>query len=135
MTAPGFCAQIDPTLGGNGLALTREQLRRWLQATGLPERARDEVLIAAGEACCNAVEHSGAQPGPDAQPAAIIRAICEPSRVRVVVTDRGRWKDPVAISGRGARGRGRMMMAGLVDDVMIRTGPTGTTVELTKVRP
>lgn len=135
MTAPAFCARIDPSSGGSGLALTRDGLRRWLQATGLPQRARDEVLIAAGEACSNVVEHSGAQPGPDAQPAAIIRATCEPSRVRVVVTDRGKWKDPVTVSGRGSRGRGRLMMAGLVDDVMIRTGPTGTTVELIKVHP
>jgi hypothetical protein len=52
--------------------------------------------------------------------------------VRIVITDRGNWKDPVPTSAPGNRGRGRAMMAGLVDHVEIRTGPDGTTVELTK---
>jgi hypothetical protein len=55
--------------------------------------------------------------------------------VRVVITDRGTWRDTGAGSGPDTRGRGRAMMIGLVDRVEIRTGPDGTTVELTKELP
>jgi hypothetical protein len=57
--------------------------------------------------------------------------------VHVVVTDRGNWKVPASdpsVPANG-RGRGRMMMAALVDRLDIRTGPDGTTVELIKELP
>jgi anti-sigma regulatory factor (Ser/Thr protein kinase) len=126
-----FCARIDPAAGGAGLGPVRDRLRTWLQGAGLAEPDLHGVLIAAGEACSNVVEHSGAEPDAD-RPAAWIRASCDGGWVRVVVTDRGRWKAPVRTTGRGSRGRGRLMMAGLVDHVSILTGPDGTTVELIK---
>ena len=133
MTSAEFCAAIDPSGGGAALMKIRDRLRRWLEDSGLSEPDLHEILIAAGEACSNVVEHSGARPAA-ASPAASIRVTCDERRVHVVVTDCGRWKEPKASSGPGSRGRGRLMMAGLVDQVDIRTGPDGTTVELTKHR-
>jgi anti-sigma regulatory factor (Ser/Thr protein kinase) len=129
-----FYSILDPAAGGSGLILARDGLRTWLSATGMPEVDLDEVLIAAGEACANAVEHSGALPD-GATPAAWITATSEPGRVRVVVSDRGRWKEPIPASARSARrGRGRSMMAALVDHLEIRAGSDGTIVELIKER-
>jgi len=132
MSPATFCAPIDPTVGGSGLALTRDRLRGWLHRAGVPEPDLHLILMAAGEACSNAVEHSGAQPT-DADPAAWIRVTCEDALVRVVVADRGVWKEPdTARAQSGRRGRGRLMMANLVEHMDIHTGPTGTTVELVK---
>jgi anti-sigma regulatory factor (Ser/Thr protein kinase) len=100
------------------------------------EPALHEILIACGEACANAVEHSGALSHGD-EPGIRVTATRLSWGVRVIVSDRGHWKVPaseptVPVNGRG---RGRMMMAALVDRLDIRTGPEGTTVELIKELP
>jgi anti-sigma regulatory factor (Ser/Thr protein kinase) len=107
-------------------------LCEWLCRQGVREPQLHEILIAAGEACANAVEHSGAQ-GSLAGPAAWIEASFDQATVRIVVADRGVWKepDPAGALG-GRRGRGRLLMAKLMDQTAIRTGPTGTTVQLVK---
>jgi anti-sigma regulatory factor (Ser/Thr protein kinase) len=134
VTQPNFCAPLDPTDGGSGLSLVRDRLRDWLLGVGLVEPELHEVLIAAGEACTNAVEHSGAEAS-GGEPAAWIKGTCDATQVRIVVADRGRWKEqespPVAT---GRRGRGRLVMVSLVDRMDIRTGPSGTVVELIKER-
>ena len=131
---PSFHAALDPTDGGSGLALVRDQLREWLQSAGLVDPVLHEILIAAGEACTNAVEHSGAQAGVG-EPAAWIEGTCDATQVRIVVTDRGRWKEPdLTAAATGRRGRGRLVMGSLADRMDIRTGPSGTVVELIKKR-
>lgn len=135
MNAEPFCVGVDPDAGESALVSIRRELRRWLEEdAGLPEPQLHEILIAASEACANALEHSGAQSG-GAQPAVRIRANCDEEQVRIVVSDRGRWKEPRPSIGRRRRGRGRIMMSGLSDYMEIRTGPVGTTVELVKNRP
>ncbi|HEU4703977.1 MAG TPA: ATP-binding protein, partial [Conexibacter sp.] len=55
-----------------------------------------------------------------------LRATCDDGRVRVTVRDEGRWRPP-----RGAhRGRGVMMMRGLMDSVDLHHTDEGTTVVL-----
>lgn len=47
---------------------SRRHLRQWLDMLGWPEPARDDILLAVGEAVTNAVEHSADTPesiGPD----------------------------------------------------------------------
>ena len=131
-----FAESIDPRAGGVGLGLARDNLRDWLARAGVPEPALHEILIACGEACANAVEHSGAQPRAG-DPGIRVTATRNGGRVQVVVTDHGNWKVPAsepAVPANG-RGRGRMMMAALVDHLDIRTGPDGTIVELIKELP
>lgn len=131
--AATFSADLDPTAGARGLVSIRDDLRRWLEGVGVPEPDLHELLIAAGEACTNAVEHSGAV-GDDAAPAAWIRVTCTPAQVSIVVGDRGRWTEPASTTPSGRRGRGRLMMAALVDRMTTHTGEGGTTVELVKDR-
>lgn len=134
MSDAEFREALDPGIGGWGLARTRDSLRGWLRDAGITEPDLDEILIATGEACWNAVEHSGADRN-GAQPPAWIRVTCDERRVRVVVADHGRWKEPdLAAVRAGSRGRGRLMMVNLVDHMEIHTGPNGTTVELVKER-
>ncbi|HEX3826699.1 MAG TPA: ATP-binding protein [Sporichthyaceae bacterium] len=131
-----YAESIDPWAGGVGLGRARDSLRDWLAHAGVPEPALHEILIACGEACANAVEHSGARPDAGV-PGIQVTATRSARSVQVVVTDRGNWKVPASeptVPSNG-RGRGRMMMAALVDHLDIRTGPDGTTVELIKELP
>ncbi len=136
MTDPStFCAELDPELHGSDLASVRDELREWLQASGVSEMFRNELLIAAGEACTNAVEHSGARAS-GGRPAAWIEATRDRNRVRVVVNDLGLWKPPHRrLRQPQKRGRGRSLMANMVDQVQICTGATGTAVLLIKECP
>ncbi|HEX3612492.1 MAG TPA: ATP-binding protein [Sporichthyaceae bacterium] len=136
MTDGSFAETIDPSAGGAGLGRARDNLRAWLSRCGVPEPALHEILIACGEACANAVEHSGARMH-TGRPGISVTATRSTSGVQIVVADHGAWKiaasEPSVPSG--GRGRGRMMMAALVDHLDIRTGPDGTTVELIKELP
>jgi anti-sigma regulatory factor (Ser/Thr protein kinase) len=136
MTHGSFSESIDPSAGGIALGRARDNLRDWLARSGVPEPALHEILIACGEACANAVEHSGAL-ARAGRPGIFVTATRNAHGVQVVVTDRGLWKIPASepTVPSGGRGRGRMMMAALVDHLDIRTGPDGTTVELIKELP
>lgn len=133
MTNGSFAESIDPSLGGAGLGRARDNLRDWLARSGVAEPALHEILIACGEACANAVEHSGARSS-NGIPGIRVTASRSARGIQIVVTDHGVWKIPASKPSvpSGGRGRGRMMMAALVDHLDIRTGPDGTTVELIK---
>ena len=107
---------------GQELAPARRELRRWLQATSLDERARDDVLLAAGEACANAVEH--AYDGGTGTVELVARI--DGDAVDLVVTDHGHWREPRP----STRGRGIGIMRRLVDEVDVETGEDGTRVHL-----
>jgi anti-sigma regulatory factor (Ser/Thr protein kinase) len=113
----------------------RDELRAWLLSVGVGAATVAEILVAAGEACANVLEHSGARRTGE-QPAGWLEATVEPGWVRVVVVDHGRWveRDP-AIFARRNRGRGRLVMAGLMNRVTVLTGDDGTTVTLLKQLP
>ncbi|WP_086839155.1 SpoIIE family protein phosphatase, partial [Amycolatopsis kentuckyensis] len=108
------------------LASTRHWLRAWLDNAALDPDLAQDVLVAAGEACANAVEHayrSGA--GATAHLAARFTG----AHLVVTVTDRGRWKQPPP-DNHVLRGRGVPMMEALADAVAIRHDANGTTVTL-----
>ena len=136
MTDGSFAGAIDPSDGGAGLGQARDSLRDWLARAGVPEPALHEILIACGEACANAVEHSGAR-SEAGRPGISVTATRSKRGIQVLVVDHGVWKIPASEPSvpAGGRGRGRMMMAALVDHLDIRTGPDGTTVELIKELP
>jgi anti-sigma regulatory factor (Ser/Thr protein kinase) len=86
----------------------------------------EEVLVAASEACTNALEHAyqGRAAG-----VVELRATMTAGNLEVVVADRGVWKEPL---DRGNRGRGRTLMEHLMDRTLIESGPGGTVVRLQK---
>ncbi|GGW60530.1 histidine kinase [Streptomyces lucensis JCM 4490] len=113
------------------LAPVRHALRTWLENAGLAPKAAMDVLMAAGEACANAVEHGHR----DAPGASIgLRAEASAHRVRLTVADSGRWKEPQP-EANPLRGRGISLMRKLMDHVTIEPAPAGTTVDMhTRIR-
>lgn len=110
------------------LAPTRQRLRGWLRALGVAEWDVETVLIATGEACANAIEH-----GYRFAPGAIttLRAELRDDRLEIEVRDHGGWR--ADDDGNDTdRGRGRLIMARVMDEAIIVGTPEGTTVRLVK---
>jgi len=100
----------------------RQILRRWLRAHGATEDEMFDITVASQEACANAVEHAY---GPG-QCTFGIEATYSAGRVRLVITDEGRWRPP-----RGThRGRGLPLMRALMEQVDVEHTNEGTTVVL-----
>ena len=99
----------------------RGVLRRWLREGGATEEEVFEVLVAAGEACANAIRHAPAN-GEEFE--------FDGHRngdVRIIVTNRGRWREP---RQPGDGGRGLSIMSEFMDDVTITKGPPETVVSM-----
>ncbi|SFW87437.1 SpoIIE family protein phosphatase [Amycolatopsis australiensis] len=109
----------------DALASTRHWLRAWLANAAIEEDLAQDVLVAVGEACANAIEH--AYPGGSGE--AHLAAGLTGAHLVVTVTDRGRWKQPPP-DNQVLRGRGMPMMEALADAVTLRHGTDGTTVTL-----
>ncbi|MFI9005719.1 SpoIIE family protein phosphatase [Actinosynnema sp. NPDC053489] len=127
-------APLDVTFSAapGELAPVRHTLRAWLDSCDITAQQTFDILVAAGEACTNAVEHGHRDhPGRPIR----LRATALPDEVRLVVTDTGAWRAPEPVSD-GRRGRGLHVMRGLVDSVTVLPGATGTTVEMhTRIVP
>ena len=104
------------------LAAVRQLLRRWLRRHGATAEETNDILIACQEACTNAVEHAY---GPGLQ-WFDLDATYEAGRVRITVTDNGRWRPPRGVN----RGRGLPIMRELMDEVDVRHTADGTVVVL-----
>lgn len=109
------------------LAATRAALRGWLRRVGVGGEQAQNVLIAAGEAVANAIEH-GHRDGREG--AITLTATAHSDQVRVTVADNGTWKTPDP-EANTHRGRGIALMRAFMNDVDIRPAAAGTTVELT----
>lgn len=108
------------------LAPTRAALRGWLsRARMAPERTM-EVLVAAGEAVANAIEH-GHRHSPQGTVSVLATAMVD--HVQLIITDTGAWKNPQQPADI-RRGRGIGIMRSLMQDVTITQSLTGTTVHL-----
>jgi serine phosphatase RsbU (regulator of sigma subunit)/GAF domain-containing protein/anti-sigma regulatory factor (Ser/Thr protein kinase) len=119
--------QIDFPADVNRLADVRNSLRNWLiRAEVGPDQIHD-VLIAAGEAVSNSIEH-----GHRESPEGVIRlrATVGADVVRLAIVDSGTWKTPLSTAQRH-RGRGIQLMQALMQDVTIDRETDGTTVHLT----
>ncbi|GAA3390242.1 SpoIIE family protein phosphatase [Cryptosporangium minutisporangium] len=107
------------------LAPVRAALRDWLRRAGIGSTTTQNVLVAAGEACANAVEH-GYRDWPGRIRLAA-RAIGED--LEVTVSDSGSWRDePTTASP--YRGHGLNLIRALMSRVTLNFGATGTTVEM-----
>jgi serine phosphatase RsbU (regulator of sigma subunit) len=108
------------------LAPARAALRSWLTSARVePARVMD-VLVAAGEALANAIEH-GHRHTPEGTVSLGATALVD--RVQLTIVDTGSWKAPQP--GRDShRGRGIALMRALMRDVAIDIGSSGTSVRL-----
>jgi len=104
------------------LASVRLELRRWLGTQHVPDDIAFDLVLAAGEACANAVEHAYG----GAEGDLTVEASNDGSVLVMTITDSGRWRQP---RGEG-RGRGLQMMRTLTDDVRVEQSDHGTRVTL-----
>lgn len=104
------------------LAAVRHDMRTFLLEQELPSDRIDDLLLLAGEALANAVEHAyhGRSTGP-----VHVRLEHRRDHVRLIVVDHGGWRIPQAP---GQRGRGVGIMRVLADELLIDTRSDGTTV-------
>ena len=103
----------------------RHELREWLYAHALTEDDVDDILVSCGEACANAVRHAYAHE----QGEAVLEIRLLDGQLSARVRDQGRWREP---SASDERGRGILIMRGLMDSVHLHVTRHGTTVVLRK---
>jgi serine phosphatase RsbU (regulator of sigma subunit)/anti-sigma regulatory factor (Ser/Thr protein kinase) len=108
------------------LELVRDSLRIWLEGTPASPADVHDVVLAAWEACANAVEH----PHEPAESHVSVQANVDDGAVRIVVEDSGRWTQPAE---RSDRGLGLRLMHSLMSSVDIARNDAGTRVTLEKV--
>jgi serine phosphatase RsbU (regulator of sigma subunit)/anti-sigma regulatory factor (Ser/Thr protein kinase) len=108
------------------LAPTRTALRSWLTRARVDPDQTMKVLVAAGEAVANAIEH-GHRHGREGT--IRLGATMVVDQVQLTITDTGSWKPPQPADA-GRRGRGISVMRGLMQDVTISPDAAGTTVHL-----
>ncbi|MFF4322946.1 SpoIIE family protein phosphatase [Streptomyces sp. NPDC001568] len=108
------------------LAPVRKTLRGWLNQCDLPPTTMQNVLVAAGEACANAIEHGHRDAPGDT---IYFRAEAYVDNLRLTIADTGCWKAPQPELNTH-RGRGMGLMRALMQQVTVTPGPSGTTVDM-----
>jgi PAS domain S-box-containing protein len=106
------------------LSSVRRALMRWLEQAGATREEAQAVQLACHEACTNAIEH-GYRFGE-----ATFEVIAElrDGEVTLMVIDSGGWRG----AGDVDRGRGFVLMEGLMDGVEVTPGRNGTSVVMTR---
>lgn len=102
----------------------RHILRRWLVENGTDEEDSMEVLLAAGEALTNVIQHAYGPEGGTLD----IDAQAKADEISIIVRDRGAWRPPQ--SGTSEGGRGLQLMHELMDSVEVSSGMNGTEVRM-----
>ena len=106
------------------LSEVRGQLRGWLEEYVADRGLVDDIILAAGEAAANAIEHAYVDTG---EGSIDVEFGSDGSEVILRIRDRGRWRveksDP-------DRGRGLIIIRGLMDDVTLTPEESGTTVTM-----
>jgi len=100
----------------------RVELRPVLDLTGLADDELDDLVLAAGEAANNAVEHAQRP----SLPFFDVSTEVGEQEASIVIQDHGRWRTP---SEGGNRGRG-LQMIGVLADATVTVASGGTTVVL-----
>lgn len=123
-TQVGLDFHIDLPLDVAQLGLLRRSLADWLLRAEVEPSASAAVILATHEAAANAMEHAHAAPS--------VTGSCDQDRVTVVVRNAGEWKES---DGSEYRGRGLILMRGLMSQVDIGSGPGGSVVRMQLTLP
>ena len=105
------------------LAPVRARLRAWLADARVDEDVVFDVVIAAGEACANAIEHPLSRTSGKVS----LRAQLQDGEVSVRIRDDGHWREA---RKRSDRGLGLVLMRDLMDEVDVDASGGGTEVLL-----
>jgi PAS domain S-box-containing protein len=109
----------------SSLADVRAELRQWLSAAAIDNGRAHNVLLAAGEAASNTVEHAGGHTDQEVELTVTAQVLA--NRLRLTIDDDGRWQHSTATINRGY---GMHVMRALVDSFDVQHGPNGTSIEL-----
>jgi len=119
--------RVDLSAVPQSCRTARVLIRKFLSDHAVGESLASDILLAAGEAVTNAVEHAYA----DGEPREFSLSLdADGDSVSIVVRDAGRWRT----GSRQDRGRGIALMRATMDDVKIDTTIAGTEVRLIKNR-
>ena len=124
--SPSFTCRVPAS--AESLASVRRALREWLRGQDLPSALQEDVVLAVGEACSNAIEHAYAS---SARAAIVIEGFRSPEQLVLTVRDNGRWRPLVP---NPARNRGLRLIAEVTDAFEI-TSPSdgGTRIEMRRL--
>ncbi len=100
----------------------RRSLTAWLEKAGVADPPRSDVVLATHEAAANAIEHAGSAGPVDVGARLVGRTLT------IEITDSGRWK--VANPADEERGRGLILIAGLVSEMELQADTSGTKLRL-----
>jgi anti-sigma regulatory factor (Ser/Thr protein kinase) len=110
------------------LPTVRHAMHDWLTGIAIEPAPLDDILLAAGEALTNAIEHGSHS---DARKTVSIEAFLHPDTISVTVSDSGRWAGDSSASLRSQRrGRGLTLIRGLANRVDTVRTSEGTRVTL-----
>jgi anti-sigma regulatory factor (Ser/Thr protein kinase) len=110
------------------MAPARSRLRGWLAPLAVGEAQADQIVLAAGEALANAIEHGS---GCDRERTVGIEAFAAGDTVTVTVSDSGRWAKDSAASRAEGRGHGLTIIHGLAGTVQTARTALGTRMTIT----
>ncbi|GJF04739.1 MULTISPECIES: ATP-binding protein [Pseudonocardia] len=123
-----FCT-LEVEAEPHRLGLVRHAVEVWLTAVRWPRGATSPIVFAVSEIVSNSIEHAYPiePPGPVriALAVEVVSPGCE--RIRVVVSDRGRWRTAGPEPGRG---NGLPLVETLCPAVEVVTGAEGTRLTL-----
>lgn len=119
--------ELDIPVDVNHLASTRTALRGWLTRAGVDPESGQNLLVAAGEAITNAIEHGHRH---DQTGTIKLRLTALADQIQAIITDAGSWQPPRPATNLH-RGRGIPLMRALMHDVTIQADTAGTVVHLT----
>jgi anti-anti-sigma factor len=106
------------------VAPLRRTVRQWAARSGANDEEASDLVLAAGEAVTNVIEHAYTSTGGEVEVEASIR-----QRVaRIVIRDRGQWRPSRPDDG----GRGLLLMQGLMEKVDVVSGSGGTEIRLSR---
>ena len=101
------------------LAVLRRRLADWLARCDVDATAGEAIILATHEAAANAIEH--------ARGGAVVTGVRDEHRVSVVVRNPGSWTES---DGGESRGRGLILMRGLMSSLDVATGPDESIVRM-----
>lgn len=123
-SSPGGPLRVALPAEARMLVEMRGSLRRWLRQSGISREDENEILVAAGEALSNVVQHAY----PEAPGEMVLSARLASDSVELVVEDRGAWHPDAEQDG----GWGLRLMYELMDSVEVEHTAEGTAVRMVR---